>query len=111
VPAVTLSSSWESEVVESIDQGDRRLETHKLCVIGFLPTASPAKYDEHVLALCPMDEASTMSTVFHCVSPPRRGVNVECTAVAYPDASVPKIERDLTPGLGAHSLRTLSWVK
>ena len=108
---MTLSSSWKSEVVKCIDQGDWRLETHILCVIVYLPIASPAKYDEHVLALCPMDKASTMSTVFHCVSPPRWGLNEECTVVAYPDASVPKIKRDLTPGLGACLLRTLSWVK
>jgi hypothetical protein len=55
------------------------------------PPRPPQSYDK-LLALCPMDEAYTRSAASLRISP-SRGVNVEGTAVARPDASVPKIKR------------------
>jgi hypothetical protein len=97
----------ESEVVARVDQGDRRRETRVSCVSVFLPAASPAKYDE---LLAPTNGRGFRDVCGFIVRLSEAGVNVECTAVARPDVSVPEIER-LALSLGARSFRTRSWVK
>jgi hypothetical protein len=97
----------QSEVVERVDQGDRRRETRISCVSVFLPAASPAKYDE---LLAPSDRRGFRDVCGFIARLSEAGVNVECTAVARPDVSVPEIER-LALGLGARSFRTRSWIE
>ena len=55
------------------------------------PPRPPQSYAK-LLTPCPMDEDYTTSAASLHVSL-SRGVNVECTAVERPDASVPEIKR------------------
>lgn len=97
----------KSEVVERVDMGDRRRETRISCVSVFLPAASHAKYDE---LLAPTDGRGFRDVCGFISRLSEAGVNVECTAVARLDVSVPEIER-LALGLGARSFRTRSWME
>lgn len=97
----------DSDVLERVNQGDRRRETRISCVSVFLPAASPAKYNE---LLEPSSGRGFRDVCSFVARLAEAGVNVECTAVARPDVNVPEIER-LALGLGARSFRTRSWVE
>ena len=97
----------ESDVVERIDQGDRRRDTRISCISVFLPASSSAKYDE---LLAPSSGRGFRDVCGFVARLAEAGVNVECTAVARPDVNVPEIER-LVLGLGARSFRTRSWIE
>ena len=97
----------ECEVLERLDQGDRRRETRVACVSVFLPAASPSKYDE---LLAPRGGRGFRDVCGFVARLAEAGVNVECTAVARPDVNVAEIET-LARSLGARSFRTRSWVE
>ena len=97
----------ESDVVERIDQGDRRRDTRISCISVFLPASSSAKYDK---LLAPSSGRGFRDVCGFVARLAEAGVNVECTAVARPDVNVPEIER-LMLGPGARSFRTRSWIE
>jgi hypothetical protein len=100
----------ECEVLERLDQGDRRRETRIACVSVFLPAATPSKYDELLAPRRARGGRGFRDVCSFVARLAEAGVNVECTAVARPDVNVAEIET-LARSLGARSFRTRSWVE